>query len=576
MKHDDLFIRKEYIRNLLAVMLTVLGGTINALIDSVFVSNRLGADGLAAVNLSMPVYLVLCTLGVLFSKGASIHSAKAAGEENADLAREYFLSGIALDLISGLAIMAVGIPASGPIARFLAHHGPLTEFVRQYILVILIGTIPFLIIYIFSYYLQLDGKFRSISVMMLIMVATDFLLDWIFLYPLRMGMTGAALASVISTAAACGYGFYMMERGKTAYRFTLRELRPKHAAEIARFGSPGAMGNFVDTIRLFFLNSIILSAGGERAAAVWAIINTVAELSMLITSGVPLAGGPMCGVYNASRENSGIRLLIRLEQRIGLALGTLYAVLIVSLNNLWELVFATDENLLFPMLCLGIYVILDVFINIFIVFFNSTGRIGVSITWVLLRKLLMPVGVAWLLLITGGYLWLFMPVGALLALLAGVLITRQVARRSAKDANPLSPWLLLDDRLSRENKVIDFSIPANMDEVCEAVQRLQDFCAVNEMDRKQTNRLGLAIEELIGVLIRRNPGIETLDLRAYALPGMTGVRIRCAGKNYNPFDEELIEEDEELMGIMMLKRMAELVHHSYTLGMNTINITFDR
>ena len=65
LRHDDRFLRTEYRKVLFPIMLSVLGGTVNALIDSVFVSRRIGVDGLAAVNLSMPVYLALCVLGSL-------------------------------------------------------------------------------------------------------------------------------------------------------------------------------------------------------------------------------------------------------------------------------------------------------------------------------------------------------------------------------------------------------------------------------------------------------------------------------------------------------------------------------
>jgi Na+-driven multidrug efflux pump len=81
LKQDDRLLKREYLRTLFPVMFSVLGATVNALIDSVFVSQRLGENALAAVNLSMPVYLILCTLGSLISGGSSVCSAREAGRE---------------------------------------------------------------------------------------------------------------------------------------------------------------------------------------------------------------------------------------------------------------------------------------------------------------------------------------------------------------------------------------------------------------------------------------------------------------------------------------------------------------
>lgn len=79
MELDNRFLTKEYLKNLFPMIFSVLGGTINALIDSVFISARLGELALAAVNMSMPVYLVVCTLGTLVVGGTSIISSREAG-----------------------------------------------------------------------------------------------------------------------------------------------------------------------------------------------------------------------------------------------------------------------------------------------------------------------------------------------------------------------------------------------------------------------------------------------------------------------------------------------------------------
>ena len=64
-----------------------------------------------------------------------------------------------------------------------------------------------------------------------------------------------------------------------------------------------------------------------------------------------------------------------------------------------------------------------------------------------------------------------------------------------------------------------------------------------------------------------------MDLRVFVLEGNTGIRIRCAGQSYNPFDDQTSDSDF-LMGVEMLKQMADVTLHSFTLGFNTINITF--
>ena len=98
-------------------MFSLLGGTINALIDSVFISLRLGKDGLSAVTLSMPVYLVLCCVGALIAAGGSFLSAREAGKENIDSARKFYHTALTLALIAGILFSAIAA-VSSPFGRW--------------------------------------------------------------------------------------------------------------------------------------------------------------------------------------------------------------------------------------------------------------------------------------------------------------------------------------------------------------------------------------------------------------------------------------------------------------------------
>ena len=96
------------------------------------------------------------------------------------------------------------------------------------------------------------------------------------------------------------------------------------------------------------------------------------------------------------------------------------------------------------------------------------------------------------------------------------------------------------------------------------------------METRLTIRLGLAIEELMTVLAQKNKNLTSVDLRVFTLDGTTGIRIRCAGIQYNPFEEENEPDDDFLMGVNMIQKLAEVVTYTYSLGMNTINILFEK
>lgn len=123
LERDSLFLRREYVKMLFPVMLSVLAGTVNTLIDGAFIAQKLGADGLAAVNMCGPLYQVICTLGALLAGGASILSAREAGRENREASRKYYHSAIAVCVMLSVFLSCTGTLLCRPLSRFLAQSG---------------------------------------------------------------------------------------------------------------------------------------------------------------------------------------------------------------------------------------------------------------------------------------------------------------------------------------------------------------------------------------------------------------------------------------------------------------------
>ena len=574
MFRDDRFLRREYMRTLIPVMFSVLAGTINTLIDSAFVAQRIGNDALAAVNMCGPLYQMICTLGSLLAGGASILSSQEAGKDDVEKSRGYYHTALFLGIVLGTAATAAGLLFCRPVSLLLSQGGELAEYVQEYCFATFAGLIPVVIAYIPLYYLQLEGKGREIMIMMLIVIGTDLVLDWVFLYWFDFGMGGAAAASALSMAASCVYGFWMLQKEHSAYRFEARLLGIRGWREIVIYGSPVAVGNLMDALKLFLLNALILWSLGAQGAAIWAVLNSLSELSLCISSGVPQAAGPMIAVFHSVRENSGIRILMRLQMKVGMALTAAYVLALLLFQRGIQGLFALPEPILLPLMSLGLSLFFELFCSVWSSFFNSTDQIMISNLLVGMKRFFFPAAAALVLALSGGWLWTFLAVSGLLSVIGGAAVVGWRAVRSRKTSHPLSGFLLLDDYLEREGLVLDFSIEPTEQNICDASEQIRDFCIRNHMDQKGTNRIGMAIEELLMVMKEANPGMKSVDLRVFALEASTGVRIRSAGERYNPFEMAQDGEDLFYLGVTMLQNMAEEISYSYALGMNTLYLSF--
>ena len=282
----------------------------------------------------------------------------------------------------------------------------------------------------------------------------------------------------------------------------------------------------------------------------------------------------MIAVFHSVRENSGIRILMRLQMKMGMVLTAAYVLALLLLQSGIQGLFALTEPILLPLMSLGLSLFFELFCSVWSSFFNSTDQIMISNLLVGMKRFFFPAAAALVLALSGGWLWTFLPVSGLLSVIGGAAVVEWRAVRSRKTSHPLSGFLLLDDYLEREGLVLDFSIEPTEQNICDASEQIRDFCIRNHMDQKGTNRIGMAIEELLMVMKEANPGMKSVDLRVFALEASTGVRIRSAGERYNPFEMAQDGEDLFYLGVTMLQNMAEEISYSYALGMNTLYLSF--
>lgn len=568
MNQNNRFLKNQYIKILFPLMFSVLGGTINALIDSILVSQAIGNIGLTAINASLPVYLILCTVGALIAGGVWVMSTRSIGKEELEEANQIYHNGLILAGIVSLIFTIAGICATPFLSTLLAPGGEISKAVQQYCFVSFIGAFPCIFLYFPMYYLQLEGKGKQITYAMSIMIVIDCVLDILFLFVFRWGMYGAAIASVVANLFCCIYGFWNLQTGNSNFKFSRQLLVIRRVKEIVKNGSPIALGNFYDTFRLLLVNSMILRYCNKEAMATWAILNTISELTLMISSGVPQAAAPMMGVYYSARENSRIRIMIRLQVVVGSILSAVFCALLVVLNRPIQMLFQSTDTLLFPFLCLGVMTWLQMLSGIWSEHFQVSDKIGMANLQVFMKRMLFPVIALMILLASGGYIWAFLPLGALLTIVFSLGIVKLYSLSTQNKKRPLTGILLLDDHLQRENKVIDFSLEANAEDACEASEQIADFCINAKMDSRQMMKIQLAIEELINVLIARVENVKHIDARAYAFDDIVGIQFRYAGELYNPFEDESEDVNFELR---IIKKLGEEFRHNYTLGMNTIN-----
>ena len=570
------FIRDTYRKAVVTGMLSILSVNINVFVDGILVGRRIGPEALAAINLSLPVYLALCVIGSFLAAGTEIPAARAIGIGDAETRDAFFRTGLNVSVLASAFVTALALLFRQPLVSFLCADEAARGYVMQYVVITVIGALPKILIYIPFWYLRLDGKNTDVTVMMGGMTVTNIVLDILFVYELDMSVFGAGLASVIATALACLYGMIRLFSKDSPYSWRAETVRTRDKwLAIAAAGFPSAFSNLCSTVRLLIVNSMLLASGGAGLVAVFTAVNGIWGFGECVTLGVPAAGGAMLGVFSGERDNGSCRLLLREEWKIGCVSGGVFLGLCAALSPLIPRMYGLSGSIFVPLMWMALSVFPALFLQILTTFYNMSGRNGWANALIFFRVIVMTCVTLWLAIAakfsTFSFL-LFSELGTVLVWWGAAVLRH---RRHAQD----SRYLMTDLANEKSGKVLNFSVDANVDEIVSASERISGFCSANGMDLKETMRLEMSMEEVMTLIreVNASQGGQNLrfDLRAYSVNGVRGIRIRYSGIPFNPFCFSPGvggDSDDMYMGVRMIKKMVEMVNYQSAFGVNTLQI----
>lgn len=167
-------------------------------IYGVFVSNCVGSDAFAAVNLIMPIIMILGSVGFMIGTGGSAIVSKTLGEGKKEKANEYFSMLVYLCVVSGVILSVIGIIFTGPIAVLLGAKGSIAKDCVTYGRTVFFMLTGLFLQNAFQSFLIVAEKPKLGLFVTLLAGFTNMFLDFLFVYVLRFGVFGAALATGIS------------------------------------------------------------------------------------------------------------------------------------------------------------------------------------------------------------------------------------------------------------------------------------------------------------------------------------------------------------------------------------------
>ena len=273
------------------------------LVDTYFIGMTGDDYQLAAVNLAYPVMMVMVAIANMVGTGASSLIARCLGAEDREKAQQTLTAGFMLTAFNSLIVAAAGLIFLNAIVKGLGAQENTFGYTRQYVRIILIGSIFTMGNYSFGQFLRSEGSVTYSIVGMIVGTIVNIILDPIFIFKLGMQIRGAALATVIGNASGMAASLLFYMSGKTLLRPSKKYIAPKAAilGEIYRVGTPASLETLLSSAA-FVVNNNLAVNYGELTVAAMGIAQKLLSLGNYIYQGFAAGTQPLMG-YNYGAKN---------------------------------------------------------------------------------------------------------------------------------------------------------------------------------------------------------------------------------------------------------------------------------
>ncbi|MBQ7356629.1 MAG: MATE family efflux transporter [Clostridia bacterium] len=280
--------------------------SIYGVVDGLFVSNFVGKTAFAAINLIMPLLIILGAVGFMLGTGGSAVVAKTMGMREGELANRYFSCIIITTVASGVVLSALGIAFAEPIARLLGAEGELLSDCVLYARVVLLALPAFMLQNVFQAFFITAERPKLGLLFTVGAGVTNMVLDALLVAVIPMGLLGAALATAISQAVGglLPIFYFLSRKNASALRLCKTRFFGKMLLRASANGSSELLSNVSMSVVTMLYNNQLMKFAGENGIAAYGAIMYVAFIFASIFIGFSIGSSPTVS-YHFGAGNTG-------------------------------------------------------------------------------------------------------------------------------------------------------------------------------------------------------------------------------------------------------------------------------
>lgn len=334
----------------LPMMVSMLVQALYNIVDSIFVS-RINENALTAVSLAFPIQTLMIALGTGTGVGVNALLSRSLGEKNTEKANKIADNGVFLALISYLVFLVVGLTAVTPFYKSQTTDAEILAYGQEYLTVVCCLSFGMYAQFIFERLMQSTGKTVYTMITQGTGAIINIIMDPILIFGLfgfpKMGVTGAAVATVLGQIVAAVFAFLINQKKNTEITLSLKGYRPdrKIIGQIYAIGVPTIIMQSIGSVMTYGMNRILI-AFSSTATAVFGVYYKLQSFIFMPVFGLNNGMVPIIAYNYGARKKDRMLKTMRLSTMYGIGIMLIGLAIFRLLPEQLLLLFDASEDML--------------------------------------------------------------------------------------------------------------------------------------------------------------------------------------------------------------------------------------
>ncbi len=341
-------IGKLLVRLSVPATIGMIVGALYNVVDTIFIGRGVGALAIGGLTIAFPIQIFMMGLALMIGLGSASVVSRNLGAGNKERAYHTAGNAMSISIVFGLLIMLFGRIFLQPLIYLFGATDTLAVYAREYMSVILLGSVFITFAMAVNNLARAEGNATIAMISMVLGTGMNIILDPIFIFGFKMGIRGAAIATVISQGLSFSFLIIYFMSGKSILKIRLKHFIPnfKLLVEVFTLGVPSFIRHLGSVVFMTVLNNTLKVYGGDMYIAAAGVMNRLLSFAMMPVFGLAQGFQPIAGFNYGAKNLSRVKQSLKISLLASVITGTFFFLIMMIFPGSLMKLFTNDQTMI--------------------------------------------------------------------------------------------------------------------------------------------------------------------------------------------------------------------------------------